>query len=59
MQSFSFGPRNGGSIQLAYTVADIQEEMRRYTELLRTRAAGLPDHLFRHRARLGGRARSH
>jgi hypothetical protein len=35
MDRFSFGPRNGSIIQLAYTVADIQEEMRRYTGLLR------------------------
>jgi len=35
MDHFSFGPRDGSVIQLAYTVADIQEEMRRYTELLR------------------------
>ena len=35
MDSFSFGPRDGSIIQLAYTVADIQDEMRRYTELLR------------------------
>jgi len=35
MDRFSFGPRDNGIIQIAYTVADIQEEMRRYSDLLR------------------------
>jgi hypothetical protein len=35
MDRFSFGPRDNSIIQIAYSVADIQEEMRRYTELLR------------------------
>jgi hypothetical protein len=34
MDRFSFGPRDDGIIQIAYTVADIQEGMRRYTDLL-------------------------
>ena len=34
MDRFSFGPRNDGIIQIAYTVADIQEGMRHYTDLL-------------------------
>jgi hypothetical protein len=34
MDRFSFGPRDNSIIQIAYSVADIQEEMRRYTELL-------------------------
>ncbi len=34
MEPFSFGPRDNSIIQIAYTVADIQEGMRRYTELL-------------------------
>jgi hypothetical protein len=34
MDRFKFGPRDNSIIQLAYTVADIQEEMRRYTEIL-------------------------
>ena len=35
MDRFSFGPLDNGIIQIAYTVSDIQEEMRRFTELLR------------------------
>jgi hypothetical protein len=35
MDTFSFGPRDNGIIQIAYTVADIEEGMRRYGELLR------------------------
>jgi hypothetical protein len=35
MDHFSFGPRDNSIIQIAYSVADIQKEMRRYTELLR------------------------
>jgi hypothetical protein len=35
MQKFSFGARDNGIIQFAYTVDDIQEGMRRYTDLLR------------------------
>jgi hypothetical protein len=34
MDRFKFGPRDNSIIQVAYSVADIQEEMRRYTELL-------------------------
>jgi hypothetical protein len=34
MDTFSFGPRDNSIIQIAYTVADIEEGMRRYTELL-------------------------
>jgi Glyoxalase/Bleomycin resistance protein/Dioxygenase superfamily len=34
MDHFSFGPRDGAIIQIAYSVADIQTEMRRYSELL-------------------------
>ena len=34
MDRFSFGPRDNSIIQIAYTVADIQEGMRRYTDLL-------------------------
>jgi len=34
MDHFSFGPRDGAIIQAAYSVADIQAEMRRYSELL-------------------------
>ena len=34
MQTYSFGARDNGVIQFAYTVADIQEGMRRYSELL-------------------------
>ena len=34
MDHFSFGPRDGAIIQIAYSVADIQVEMRRYSELL-------------------------
>jgi hypothetical protein len=34
MDRFSFGPRDNEIIQIAYTVADIEEEMRRYSELL-------------------------
>lgn len=35
MDHFSFGPRDNSIIQIAYSVADIAQEMRRYTELLR------------------------
>jgi hypothetical protein len=35
MQKFSFGARDNGIMQFAYTVDDIQEGMRRYTDLLR------------------------
>lgn len=35
MQTFSFGARDNSIIQFAYTVDDIQEGMRRYTDLLR------------------------
>ena len=35
MQKFSFGARDNSIIQFAYTVDDIQEGMRRYTDLLR------------------------
>ena len=35
MDQFSFGARDNGIIQIAYTVADIQKAMRYYTELLR------------------------
>ena len=35
MDQFSFGARDNGIIQIAYTVADIQKAMRHYTELLR------------------------
>jgi hypothetical protein len=35
MQTFSFGARDNSIIQFAYTVHDIQEGMRRYTDLLR------------------------
>jgi len=34
MDQFSFGARDNGIIQIAYTVADIQKAMRQYTELL-------------------------
>ena len=34
MDRFSFGPRDNAIIQAAYTVADIEEGMRRYTDLL-------------------------
>ena len=34
METFSFGARERSIIQVAYTVADIESEMRRYTELL-------------------------
>ncbi|MDR3423394.1 MAG: VOC family protein [Xanthobacteraceae bacterium] len=34
MDRFSFGPRDNSIIQIAYSVADIEEDMRRYTELL-------------------------
>jgi Glyoxalase/Bleomycin resistance protein/Dioxygenase superfamily len=34
MDRFSFGPRDNGVIQFAYTVPDIQEGMRHYAELL-------------------------
>src|SRR5262249_22189279 len=34
MDRFSFGPRDNGIIQIAYTVGDIQNAMRQYTELL-------------------------
>ena len=34
MDQFSFGARDNGIIQIAYTVADIQKAMRHYTELL-------------------------
>jgi Glyoxalase/Bleomycin resistance protein/Dioxygenase superfamily len=34
MDRFSFGVRDNGIIQIAYTVADIQEAMRHYSELL-------------------------
>ncbi len=34
MDRFSFGPREKSIIQFAYTVDDIQEGMRRYTDLL-------------------------
>ena len=34
MERFSFGPRDNSIIQIAYTVADIQEGMRHYAELL-------------------------
>jgi hypothetical protein len=34
MDKFSFGPRDNGIIQIAYSVADIEEGMREYTELL-------------------------
>jgi hypothetical protein len=34
MDRFSFGPRDNGIIQIAYSVADIQEAMRQYSELL-------------------------
>jgi Glyoxalase/Bleomycin resistance protein/Dioxygenase superfamily len=34
MDRFSFGPRDNDIIQIAYTVADIEEGMRHYTELL-------------------------
>lgn len=35
MDRFSFGPRDNAIIQIAYTVADIEQGMRQYTELLR------------------------
>jgi hypothetical protein len=35
MQTFSFGARDNSTIQFAYTVDDIHEGMRRYTDLLR------------------------
>jgi hypothetical protein len=34
MDQFSFGARDNGIIQIAYTVGDIQKAMRQYTELL-------------------------
>ena len=34
MDRFSFGVRDNGIIQIAYTVADIQKAMRHYSELL-------------------------
>jgi len=34
MDKFSFGPRDNSIIQIAYSVADIEEGMRRYTDLL-------------------------
>jgi hypothetical protein len=34
MDHFAFGPRDGAIVQMAYSVADIQAEMRRYSELL-------------------------
>jgi len=34
MDRFSFGPPDNGIVQVAYSVADIQEGMRRYGELL-------------------------
>jgi hypothetical protein len=34
MDRFSFGARDNGIIQIAYTVADIQKAMRHYSELL-------------------------
>jgi hypothetical protein len=34
MDNFSFGPRDNSIIQIAYSVADIEAEMRRYSELL-------------------------
>src|SRR3984885_14736158 len=34
MDNFSFGPRDNSIMQLAYTVTDIEQEMRRYSELL-------------------------
>jgi len=34
METLSFGPREHSIIQVAYTVADIEKEMRRYSELL-------------------------
>jgi Glyoxalase/Bleomycin resistance protein/Dioxygenase superfamily len=34
MDTFSFGPRDNGIIQVGYSVADIEEGMRQYTELL-------------------------
>lgn len=34
MNNFSFGPRDNSIIQIAYSVADIEAEMRRYSELL-------------------------
>src|ERR1700733_8591276 len=34
MDNFSFGPRDNSIIQLGYSVADIEKEMRRYSELL-------------------------
>jgi hypothetical protein len=34
MDRFSFGPRDNGIIQIAYTVADIQKAMQGYSELL-------------------------
>jgi len=34
MDRFSFGPRDNSIIQVAYTVPDIEEGMRRYTDLL-------------------------
>jgi len=34
MDQFSFGPRDNSIIQFAYTVADIQDGMRHYTDLL-------------------------
>jgi Glyoxalase/Bleomycin resistance protein/Dioxygenase superfamily len=35
MDVFSFGPRDDAIIQIAYTVADIEQGMRQYGELLR------------------------
>lgn len=34
MEKFSFGSRDNSIMQLAYTVTDIEKEMRRYSELL-------------------------
>jgi len=34
MDRFKFGPRDNGIIQIAYTVADIEDGMRRYGDLL-------------------------
>ena len=34
MDRFSFGPADNSIMQIAYSVADIEEEMRRYSELL-------------------------
>jgi hypothetical protein len=34
MDHFKFGPRDNGIIQIAYTVADIEQAMRHYSEIL-------------------------